>query len=420
MSQFNTNRTVKIAFDTNQAFVGPESKHCVSALLSKQLTDLITKMKRHANLNVAWYIPEVVKHERQYQMERHVRALEPAAVRLQTLIGNAPDLSQDVLLGKMRGLLEDSIVRNGLNELSLRDESVEWRKLMMDAVYRNDPFEAASEKGFRDALIVETFLQLVEASQKQPYLRIFLLTADIRMTKAIVPRIEAFQHVKIVASVQELRGELTALEYDIDEATLTKWGFQAYRLFNECKCVFDRVPSLAADLGHMGDLPPATQFRHNDSDWQVAPPEFMEKSATSIRWYSEVFIVVQAGIYMGRMQSAYPPPYPPAYPSPYPPANRNASMYSPLSPDYLYGSNFGSGLYGSNAFGYSTYDITPDAPQPVNVFSGRDVYGVEWKADFDAEENLTNPSILSVKHVGLYPFVRNFAVDPASGFVRPM
>ena len=60
---------LRVVFDTNALYVSPTSIGSASDLVRPEIADLIAEAK-YPDLDILWYLPEVVRHERQYQMLR--------------------------------------------------------------------------------------------------------------------------------------------------------------------------------------------------------------------------------------------------------------------------------------------------------------------------------------------------------------
>ncbi len=95
----------------------------------------------------------------------------------------------------------------GLVELALDYGKVDWDRVLLDAAYRRPPFDSGDkEKGFRDALLVETFLQLVEDSPKSlQTCRVVLVSKDIMVKRAVELRSSGLANVSILEDIEGLR-----------------------------------------------------------------------------------------------------------------------------------------------------------------------------------------------------------------------
>jgi|SRR5258707_14808832 len=72
----------KVVFDRNALYVTPNNIGSASDLVRQEITDLISEAK-HADLEILWHLPEIVRHERQYQMQVEALKLRPAINRIE-------------------------------------------------------------------------------------------------------------------------------------------------------------------------------------------------------------------------------------------------------------------------------------------------------------------------------------------------
>lgn len=215
-------------FDTNAVYTGS-----ASYLLRKEVVDLIQENSRHPDLQVRWIIPEIVRHEREYQMCRQALAFLPTVEKLERLLGHNLNIAADILR-----LRVSEAIKRQLDELHAEVEELDvsrpnWRQLMLDSAYRRPPFDTGeSEKGFRDALIVETFAQLVEKAPQNPKVcRVTLVTGDARLSEAARIKSQGSTNVRLFSTVDELRGLINTLVSQVDEIFVKGLMPQAERLF---------------------------------------------------------------------------------------------------------------------------------------------------------------------------------------------
>jgi hypothetical protein len=82
-------------------------------------------------------------------------------------------------MARIKQVVERQMTQLGLEELRLDPSTVDWERFMIDAAHRRPPFEPGEkEKGFRDAIILECFLQRIENSRWPTPPRIVLVTGD--------------------------------------------------------------------------------------------------------------------------------------------------------------------------------------------------------------------------------------------------
>ena len=95
---------------------------------------------------------------------------------------------------------------------------INWEDLIDRACYRKLPFDKEKEKGFRDSIIAETFLQLVNDSPKSPSVcRIVLVSNDGDLSDYIKAATRENSNVKVLSSVDELESYVNILASKVTE-----------------------------------------------------------------------------------------------------------------------------------------------------------------------------------------------------------
>lgn len=96
--------------------------------------------------------------------------------------------------------------------LSLKTSVVDWDALIEASVRRLAPFDKGDkEKGFRDAIVCETFMQLVQTLPSGSREQAVLVTADTLLTEAVKARLHGVSNAKIVSDLDGLRGTLNIM-----------------------------------------------------------------------------------------------------------------------------------------------------------------------------------------------------------------
>jgi hypothetical protein len=179
---------------------------------------------------------------------------------------------------------------------------VDWQRLVGDAVNRRPPFEIKSEKGFRDAIIAETFLQLVDASPDQPQrCRIVLLTNDALLTQAVKVRVAGRSNVRIFSSVDELKGLINTLISTVPEDYVARMQEKAQEYFLKSQhpdkgFIYDMEvqDAVRAKCNDQLSAKPAGTMRRSNGTWQVTPPRFVRKEGQRMFWASRFSIEAKA------------------------------------------------------------------------------------------------------------------------------
>src|SRR2546429_8663514 len=96
--------------------------------------------------------------------------------------------------------------------------------MILSAAYQKPPFsQGEKEKGFRDALLAEGFLQLVSDSPVTPKIcRIGLVTSDGLLSETISQRTMNHSNVRILASLEDLKSLINTLVAEVSEEFVAK------------------------------------------------------------------------------------------------------------------------------------------------------------------------------------------------------
>jgi hypothetical protein len=219
-----------VVLDTNCLFTEAADK-----LLSFEISDFILTGSKTLGLDVAWYLPPVVKAERNYQMLERAKKLLPNLLKLETLLGHALNINEQVLADRVRDAIARQVAAHGIRELAIDTAQVDWNRVIEAAVSRRPPFDPGEkEKGFRDALVLEAFTQLVaELPKSNSVARIILLSNDGLLQDAVRERFEGRANVSVVRELDELRTALNAVASQVTQDVIKAVVPRAQSLFFE-------------------------------------------------------------------------------------------------------------------------------------------------------------------------------------------
>src|SRR4051794_10127932 len=88
-------RELRVGLETSVLFNGSASD-----LLQQETANLIHQSV-YDDLEVLWYLPEIVRHERQYQMQRRALELLPSLIKVETLLGFKLNINEEVLFERV-------------------------------------------------------------------------------------------------------------------------------------------------------------------------------------------------------------------------------------------------------------------------------------------------------------------------------
>src|SRR5260370_15566186 len=136
-----------------------------------------------------------------------------AVQKLEKRLGQSLAMTVDVIESRVDAAVSKQVVGYGLAVRALDVARVEWEQLIGDAGNRRPPFDPGQkEKGFRDAVLAETFFQVVEESPTTPRAcRVVLVTGDNLLAGAVESRMAGRSNVRVLRSLEELRGWINVL-----------------------------------------------------------------------------------------------------------------------------------------------------------------------------------------------------------------
>jgi hypothetical protein len=205
---------LKVVFDTNSVYT--KGNHFLCGTESHQL---VTTEFQVDGLTVTWYLPDISRHEREYQIRKqYLEALSRLKKSERILEGlninglTRLQLSDEELSALVTANLEEQVKNLGINILNSDPSQVNWEKIKLDAAYRHPPFEPETEKGFRDAMIAQAFCQLVEGSSKDAReCLVVLVTSDQRLTDAVEALAGGRDNVRVLKTPADVRELINTL-----------------------------------------------------------------------------------------------------------------------------------------------------------------------------------------------------------------
>lgn len=416
----NRKSQLKVVFDTNALYVLPKSLGSASDLVRQEIVSLITEPK-YPDLDISWYLPEVVRHEREYQMQTEALRLRGAIDKIERLLGHNLALTDQALVDRVRAKIDEKKIELGLEELALDHKLVDWPAVIHAAEYRIPPFEAGEkEKGFRDAMVAESFLQLVDASPKTPAIcRVVLVTADVLLSRAVNARITGSPNAHVLSNIEELRGLINTIVSNVGEEFISQIKPKAAKLFfvssDDKDTLFYKEnvrDQLKSKFGSLLQAPPEGATFREDGTWRIGGPNFSRKEGRRILWTSRIEIELEAGrlvneeslsgagystVATGLTSYAFPALQGQSV------ANSLAQYLIPntvLTPEQM---SVGAGVSSVNLSDWTKYPPSLAGSQQKRVVThkGKDVFEILWSTEITVAKELKKAKIEDIKHIGL-------------------
>jgi len=285
-------RELKVVLDTSALYT-----QMASDLVKNEVRDLINQHLHHKDLTTTWHLPEIVLNERQYQMilkaNDHLISLE----KIERLLGHKLGITHDTLKGLVEAAVSKQIIELNINKLILDTSKVDWCSLINNAAYRIAPFEAGDkEKGFRDSLVLESFMQLIASSPKTPAkCRIVLVTNDTKLSDAANLRIQGIQNSSVLNNLDDLRALINTLSSEVSEEYIQRLKVKAASIFfvdkdhKEALYYKDKISDRISDefSEQLKEIPISDGIRKR-AGISIFHPQFVKKDKQRIYWSSRI------------------------------------------------------------------------------------------------------------------------------------
>ncbi len=398
---------LKVVFDTSVLHTT-----LASSLIKSAVAELIEENSDHIDLKLSWYLPDVVRHERQYRMEKIALELLPHIEKVERLLGNKLAITDGLLKTRVNETVETAIRTHKFNVLQVQPKEVDWIKMMLDSVYRRPPFDPGErEKGFRDALIVEAFVQLVDASPATPSRCLIVLATDDKLLgDAVKFRTSDKANVRIVTSVGELEGLINTLISKATEKFVAEFQTKASSYFfeqNDESTLYYKEgirTRISREFSTELASVPRNDLLRKNGIWYIGTPNFLRKVRRRMYWVTKVTVEAELYKYVetikdnGRITSI--PTSASAITS-----TSSGTVPNVVNP-FFFGPTPGSDV-GSPfpAFGEAIGSLSRLFPPFLSgtrelVGKGNSLFQVEWSISISTKGRLSAPKIENINHTG--------------------
>jgi hypothetical protein len=278
---------LEIILDTNALYTGSASH-----FLRKEVSDLIEQTSNLPDLTMRWIVPEIVRHERQFQMLQEASQMLPTIQRLERLLGHNLNITKEILDARVKEVVDRQVQQYAITVRPLSPTGVDWPRLILDAAYRRPPFQLGEkEKGFRDALILETFMQIVGSSPtSRSVARVALVSNDQLLREATQSRLGNETNIHLLESIDALKGLINTLGSAVDEEFIAAIKPRAADVFFKSgdESTLYYKASVGAELekrlrNAAVGLPTGAD-KYTIERWTLGSPRFVKKQVQRIYW----------------------------------------------------------------------------------------------------------------------------------------
>ena len=281
-----------VAFDTNVLYTD-----VAHHLLNKDAKDLIQQHSSHPDLRVEWYLSEVVTGEREYQMQKKAYEIHARIEQLEKLLGYQLT-TREILSERIRGVIRAQTNKFNIDTLIVKEDDVDWADIIQRSIFRRAPFdETKIEKGFRDAIIGESFVQLVSRQPKtESVCRLAFVSQDELLRTHLKERLGRVRNVRILESLNELETLINTLVSNVPEEKISDWRQKAasyfFKLEDKSTWYYRKNigQSIANRFASEMSAVPSQSVRRKNISPIIQQPVFVQKIGQRIHWMTEIRI----------------------------------------------------------------------------------------------------------------------------------
>ncbi|MFZ1810985.1 MAG: PIN domain-containing protein [Candidatus Nitrotoga sp.] len=276
---------LKIFLDTNVIHT-----HTPSELVNSKVSKMIAEHSNSGFLEISWYISDTVRHERQYQMINGASEWLSYIPKIKKFFEIDFAADEPAINNRVNDLINEQLKILNLNVFNIQYTQVRWDQIANKAIYRLPPFSTGkNEKGFRDALIIESFKQFI--SQESNAL-IVLVSGDKLVRDAAQSVITS--DMRVMPSLIELNVLINTLLSQVTEDFVTEMKEKAGAIFfieKDFSTLYfkeklhEKITERFAQELH---TKPQNILESEEGDWYVQPPLFLKKKGHRLFWTSRI------------------------------------------------------------------------------------------------------------------------------------
>ena len=289
-------------------------------MLNIEIQNIIKNCNTHNDLVFKWYLPETVISERQFQMRKKGLELLPSIHKLENLLGHNLNITADIINTRVNDVINKNIEEYKLNRIKLNLADIDWQNIIDRSHNRTPPFEnGEKEKGFRDALIAESFYQLLKNSPSTPHIcRVIMVTEDNLLFKTIKTDTESNSNVRVLKTLEELKGLINTLVSKSDEEFINKIIDKARKYFfqeNDNSTYYFKA-DIKTKISNkfqkqLERIPPNSEIRENNN-WYISNPNFVKKNGQRVFLSTKINVESTGFKYINKspLDTQSPSPFP--------------------------------------------------------------------------------------------------------------
>lgn len=284
-------KVLHVMFDTNALF-----NKSFERAVDKKCADAISSHSMHGDLDVRWIVSEVARFEREYQMRNEFRGVATNVSKADVLLSGNWGVTEERINDAISSRVATEFAELGIEVRRCEFGRVDWESLFSDACFRVPPFQAGdTEKGFRDAILCETFVQLLGSLSTGE--SAVLVSDDKLVRLALERRLSSTVGLRILPNVEDLGAEITLRVSHVDAQVATEIEAKAAVAFlngSEQKALWHKGKIYDAVWSRFGaeiKALPAGAVSYNMTNHSVGPTRLIRKDGTRVHFMTPYFII---------------------------------------------------------------------------------------------------------------------------------
>jgi hypothetical protein len=165
---------LRIVVDTNAAWLESEYH-----LLTKEIAELAVDSQEHQDIKIRWFLLQIVVRERIFQMTAKALELIPVIRRVERLLGNPLNITEDLLTLRVREAVDRQIADLDVDVQTLDLTSADWQQIVEASIQRSAPFQSGKTENWRALIFNPThcrFLSSLACASERAYARLASLS----------------------------------------------------------------------------------------------------------------------------------------------------------------------------------------------------------------------------------------------------
>ncbi len=375
---------LKVVFDTNVIYTGSASD-----LLRNEIVNLIASHNSLADIEIDWYIPETVIKERIFQMTKKGNELLPSIQKLEKLLGHNLNITKEIVENRIAETVNKQLSTQNIKVVKINTSKVDWESIIHNSLNRLVPFEDnEKEKGFRDALILESLKQIIEESPvTKSICRIAFITNDGALNKAANQIVSNASNIYIFANIDEFISLINILDSEIKEELIANIIEDSQKLFfteNDKNSLFYTLnlrDQILSDFSKELEEKPDGSIIRENATWWISKPGFEKKIKQQVFWKTIVTVNFATFKHVATESSN---------------SIDNFPTVRPLSS----GIGLGTGSDRQKSFFLSSSSYSRDTfLSREKIGEGKTRFEITWSITLTTDNKLKNPKIESIKFI---------------------